>query len=198
MVPPTEVLQGLGRLKFLSLLPTGPRPLWARLPDTAGPAAEGAGARGHRRHRRCQPLPRRALPRETGRSASPSRKSSRAAPSSRSTTPSCEILCIEELRRLGNDNTVVFHRHRLQIPPGPLRPHFVKAQVKVRRYLDGTFAVFHGPRQISRYSATGELQDETSSPGVNRFDAEPACGFDGRHPRVAHNLKWTPIAGPLA
>lgn len=78
------------------------------------------------------------------------------------------------------------------------RPHFVKAQVKVRRYLDGTFAVFHGPRQISRYSATGELQDETSSPGVNRFDAEPACGFDGRHPRVAHNLKWTPILGPLA
>jgi hypothetical protein len=28
-----------------------------------------------------------------------------------------EILCIQEDRRVGNDNTVTFHRRRLQIPP---------------------------------------------------------------------------------
>src|SRR3954464_1563259 len=68
-----------------------------------------------------------------------------------------EVLCIEEKRQVGNDNTVVFHRRRLQIPPSPLRPHFVKANVKVRHYLDGTFAVFHGPRELARYTADGAL-----------------------------------------
>lgn len=98
-----------------------------------------------------------------------------------------QILCIEEPRRVGNDNTVVFHRHRLQIPPSPLRAHFVKAQVKVRQYLDGTLAAFHGPREIGRYSATGEPHEPISNAGVNRFDAAAARGLDGRRPRVAHN-----------
>jgi hypothetical protein len=68
-----------------------------------------------------------------------------------------EILCIQEERQVGNDNTVTFHRHRLQIPPSPLRPHFVKARVKVRQYNDGTHAIFHGPRCLGRYDAAGEL-----------------------------------------
>src|SRR3954452_4161532 len=68
-----------------------------------------------------------------------------------------EVLCIEEKRQVGNDNPVAFHRRRLQIPPTPLRPHFVKANVKVRHYLDGTFAVFHGPRELARYTADGAL-----------------------------------------
>jgi transposase len=66
-----------------------------------------------------------------------------------------EVLCHQEDRRVGNDNTVVFHRVRLQIPPCPLRAHYVRATVKVRRYLDGTHAVFHGPRWIGRYDAAG-------------------------------------------
>jgi len=70
-----------------------------------------------------------------------------------------EILCVQEERQVGNDNTVVFHRLRLQIPPGPLRPHFVKARVKVRRYADGTHAIFHGPRCLGRYDAGGGLQE---------------------------------------
>ena len=40
-----------------------------------------------------------------------------------------DILCIEEDRRVGNDNTVVWRRLRLQLPPLRLRPHFVKATV---------------------------------------------------------------------
>ncbi len=66
-----------------------------------------------------------------------------------------EILCIKEERQVGNDNTVTFHRHRLQIPPSPLLPHFVKARVRVRRYHDGTHAIFHGPRCLGRYDAAG-------------------------------------------
>ncbi len=32
-----------------------------------------------------------------------------------------EILCVQGERRVSHDNTVTFHRHRLQIPPSPLR-----------------------------------------------------------------------------
>jgi transposase len=71
-----------------------------------------------------------------------------------------EILCIQEERQVGNDNTVTFHRHRLQIPPSPLRPHFVKARVRVRQYHDGTHAVFLGPRCLGRYDAAGALVAE--------------------------------------
>ena len=72
-----------------------------------------------------------------------------------------EILCVQEERQVGNDNTVMFHKHRLQIPPSPLRAHFVKARVRVRRYHDGTHAIFHGPRCLGRYDASGVLKDET-------------------------------------
>jgi len=72
-----------------------------------------------------------------------------------------EILCVQEERQVGNDNTVTFHRLRLQIPPSPLRPHFVKARVKVRRYQDGSHAIFHGPRCLGRYDAAGLLREDT-------------------------------------
>ena len=71
-----------------------------------------------------------------------------------------EILCIQEERQVGNDNTVTFHRLRLQIPPSPLRPHFVKARVRVRQYHDGTHAIFHGPRCLGRYDTAGRLSAE--------------------------------------
>ena len=76
-----------------------------------------------------------------------------------------EILCVEEDRQVGNDNCVIFHRLKLQIPESPLRAHFVKAKVKVRLYPDGTHAVFHGPRCLGRYDRNGTLaNDKTCSP----------------------------------
>jgi transposase len=71
-----------------------------------------------------------------------------------------EVLCHEEERQVGHDNTVVLHKIRLQIPPSPLRAHYVKAVVRVRRYADGGHAVFHGPRCIGRYDAAGLALDE--------------------------------------
>ena len=69
-----------------------------------------------------------------------------------------EILCVQEERQVGNDNTVAFKRLRLQIPPSPLRAHFVKSRVKVRQYHNGTHAIFHGPRCLGRYDERGALQ----------------------------------------
>ncbi len=70
-----------------------------------------------------------------------------------------EILCVEEERQVGHDNCVSYRTLKLQIPESPMRPHFVKARVKVHVYPDGSHAVFHGPRCIGRYDADGGLRD---------------------------------------
>ena len=71
-----------------------------------------------------------------------------------------EILCVQEERQVGNDNCVSFNRLKLQIPASPLRPHFVKARVKVRQYHDGTHAIFHGQRCLGRYDRKGAITED--------------------------------------
>jgi len=71
-----------------------------------------------------------------------------------------DILCIHETRVVGNDNTVRYRGLALQIPPSPLRPHFVKVRVRVHDYPDGTLAIFHGPRCLARYHADGSALDD--------------------------------------
>jgi hypothetical protein len=67
-----------------------------------------------------------------------------------------DILCIEQDRVVARDNTVAYEGRTLQLPQSPARAHYVKANVKVREYPDGTLAVFHGPRRLARYTAQGE------------------------------------------
>src|SRR6266581_6286204 len=62
-----------------------------------------------------------------------------------------DILCIQEERTVGNDNTVKWRRLSLQLPPSRLRPHFVKAKVRVHAYPDGQLAVFWGPHRLAGY-----------------------------------------------
>jgi hypothetical protein len=57
-----------------------------------------------------------------------------------------DILCVQEERVVSNDNTVRYRGLSLQIPPSPLRPHFVKTRVRVHNYPDGTLAIFHAWR----------------------------------------------------
>lgn len=66
-----------------------------------------------------------------------------------------DILCIQEERLVGNDNTVKWKRLSLQIPPSPLRPHFVRARVRVLEYPDGRLAVCWGPHRLADYDAAG-------------------------------------------
>jgi transposase len=68
-----------------------------------------------------------------------------------------EILCIQEDRTVGNDNTVKWQKLRLQLPASRLRPHFVKATVRVHEYPDGHLAVFWGPHRLADYDAHGTL-----------------------------------------
>lgn len=70
-----------------------------------------------------------------------------------------DILCVQEERVVGNDNCVRYRGLALQIPPSPIRPHFVKLRVRVHDYADGTLAVFHGPRCLARHRADGSPLD---------------------------------------
>ena len=54
---------------------------------------------------------------------------------------------------MGNDNTVHYNNCVLQIPH---RCHYVKDEVRVHEYPNGTLAAFHGPRCLARYDAKGK------------------------------------------
>jgi hypothetical protein len=68
-----------------------------------------------------------------------------------------EILAIQEDRGVGNDNTVKWRGLALQLPPSRLRPHFVKATVRVHEYPDRSLAVFLGPHRLADYDAEGRI-----------------------------------------
>jgi len=93
-----------------------------------------------------------------------------------------DILCVEEERVVGRDNTVVFGRLRLQLPQSPIRHHFVKACVKVRQYPDGSLAVFHGPRRIGRYDAQGREIGEPISPMLHPCSTPSRRGLEASRP----------------
>jgi transposase len=68
-----------------------------------------------------------------------------------------EILCLKTERTAGNDNCVSYHGKVLQLPKVRGRCHFAKSVVTVHQYADGRLAVYHGPRVIARYEASGVL-----------------------------------------
>jgi transposase len=85
-----------------------------------------------------------------------------------------EVLCVQEDRVVGNDNCVSFLNRKLQIPESPLRPHFVKATVKVHQYPDGNLAVFHGRRCLGRYDSKGVPIGEHCAEDRERKAAGPS------------------------
>lgn len=92
-----------------------------------------------------------------------------------------EVLCITEERVVAKDNTVAWNGKRLQIPESRLRPHFVKAAVRVHEYPDGTMAVFLGPHLLARYSAEG-------APAILATSAAASCAAPPK-PRTRRNAK---------
>ena len=82
-----------------------------------------------------------------------------------------DILCVQEGRVVGNDNTVRYQNRVLQIPADRHRHHYVKATVRVHEYSEGTLAVFHGPRPLAR-SWTNPINRQRET-----LRCCPACGL---------------------
>lgn len=70
--------------------------------------------------------------------------------------PLDDILCEQYERTVQRDNCVSFENMWLQIPSDEYRCNYIKAKVRVHRYLDGNLALFHGPRRLADYNNKGE------------------------------------------
>ena len=75
-----------------------------------------------------------------------------------------DVLAIQEERTVAPDNTVAWKGKRLQIPPHPARPHFVKAKVRVHQYPSGEHAIFHGPRCLVRWRSEDAAEPQQPLP----------------------------------
>jgi len=73
--------------------------------------------------------------------------------------PLDDVLCEQYERTVGKDNCVRFEGLVLQIPADRHRCHYVKVQVRVHRYADGSLAIFHGPRRLAGYGLDGGMID---------------------------------------
>jgi transposase len=70
-----------------------------------------------------------------------------------------DILCEQHERTVSADNCVSFNGMTLQIPPNRYRCHYVRVRVRIHRYIDGTLAIFHGPRKLADYDSLGKLKE---------------------------------------
>jgi transposase len=67
-----------------------------------------------------------------------------------------DILCERYERTVQGDNCVKFENLVLQIPRNEFRCNYIKAKVWVYCHLDGTLAIFHGPRKLADYDNKGQ------------------------------------------
>jgi transposase len=70
-----------------------------------------------------------------------------------------DTLCEHHERTVTADNCVSFEGKTLQIPADKYRCHYVKVRVRIHRYLDGSMAIFHGPRKLADYDHKGNIKE---------------------------------------
>jgi transposase len=73
-----------------------------------------------------------------------------------------QILCHEEARAVGKDNTVRLEGVCLQISKQPGRPSCAGLTVTVRRHLDRTHSIWWGPRRLGRFDPRGRVLKEAT------------------------------------
>jgi hypothetical protein len=66
------------------------------------------------------------------------------------------ILCHQEPRVVGRDNTVTFDGCAFQIPPQPGRRSCVGLRVTIRRHLTGEYSIWLGAQRLARYAVVLE------------------------------------------
>jgi hypothetical protein len=74
-----------------------------------------------------------------------------------------QILCEQDHRTVGQDNTVVFENVRLQIAKQPGRRSCAGLHVTVRRHLDRTHSVWRGSQLLGRFDSRGKTLARATS-----------------------------------
>lgn len=70
-----------------------------------------------------------------------------------------DVLCEQYERTVTADNCVNFEGITMQIPADRYRCHYVRVRVRIHRYMDGSLAIFHGPRKLADYDREGKLKE---------------------------------------
>lgn len=95
-----------------------------------------------------------------------------------------QILCHEEPRVVGQDNTVPVDTLALQVAKQPGRRTCAGTSVIVRRYLDGQYAIWRGTQRWGQYDATGRPVD-AAAPVERRKSPRPTRPLDRRPKTLA-------------
>ena len=93
------------------------------------------------------------------------------------------VLCHEETRVVGRDNTVRLRQQILQIAPQPGRRSCAGMEVIVRQHLDGRYTVTRGPVQLGVFNPDGRPVDAAASVDPRRHRRAPSTRVD-RRPRT--------------
>ena len=107
-----------------------------------------------------------------------------------------EVLCVQEERIVGNDNCVSFLNRKLQIPESPLRPHFVKATVKVHQYPNGA-SLFSMDAVASDATTAKAFQAANLVSGTAKKSYRPVPPSASRRARGCQG-RFAPRRGDLA
>jgi transposase len=67
-----------------------------------------------------------------------------------------DVFCFKYTRVVRNDNTISFDKHVLQIPPGPQRRSWARAQVELRQHLEGHLSVHYHDQQIAVFQPAAD------------------------------------------
>jgi hypothetical protein len=112
-----------------------------------------------------------------------------------------EILCVQDERVVGNDNTVKWNRLCLQLPQSRLRPHFVKATVCVHECPDGSLAVFLGPHRLvlapSFHTARAKIEVAAPRGAMYALPPKPDLALAFMRTRPSHDPTIVRNALPL-
>lgn len=98
------------------------------------------------------------------------------------------LLSVQHTRRVNNDSTVCFNGLTLQLPPTACRPHYVRCEVSVHEFPEGTLGISYQGRLLARYSHSGQLLHQAPPPrAVVRGKTPLALRARSVSPRTTNN-----------
>jgi len=81
-----------------------------------------------------------------------------------------QFFSFKHKRVVGNDNTISFDGHKLQIPPGPFRRSYARARVDVHQLLDGRLAVLYQGETLVSFEPANQAPVR-----VGKFTPKPSA-----------------------